>query len=469
MHRFPLLALLGAILVPSVSVHAQQTNDPTSTVAPPPQGDPLIVRPVLLPKVEFAVINAPDADFLQSEFFSLPTSAGVRVDSISLHPLSDESGIVRANLEVHWRWAEAGRDSVIPKSRRMQFLDRLPGFGSSKLGTAVFRSTLRVDTIWTCQGGRCVIAPNPKVVNNYSPSRMECMPACVLYDSAQLVASIRERVRQTGVAIVLHPLQESIKPMHSLWRQTTGSEDIPSLCVSLPGNAANWITEDFFKFSVSPVAYTASAKPTIPRSLDYRTGPASYMYDRTSSPNLTVVENQDLRVINDTLVKIGKSMLLEGSNKIRCGVRINDSLVGLHSWFVAPDSTGSAEAIDAAMTPGYCQARSFAWRMSGDTVWLGNGKWPVLVSDLLSLSGSLERGFQVQGEQASLIGNRLELPWSATVSIRDLSGRRLGTVEGFESGVHALHPAGHRGAFLVEIRSHDGKVVQVLKGNVLAR
>lgn len=106
--------------------------------------------------------------------------------------------------------------------------------------------------------------------------------------------------------------------------------------------------------------------------------------------------------------------------------------------------------------------------MSGDTVWLGEGRWPVRVNDLLPFSGTSKPRMDAVSKMARLVGTSLELPWGAIVSLRDLSGRRLGAVEGFESGIHALNLGGHRGAFLVEIRNRENSVLQTLKGTTLA-
>lgn len=334
-----------ALLLPLMSVPVGALD--TLVVALPQ--DRIMPPPLAQPKVEFAVINAPDADYLQSEFSSLPTGTGVRVDSISVHTLSTGTGEVRANLEVHWRWAQAGRDSLVPTSRRVQSLDRIPA--ATTPGVSVLRSTLQVDTIWACQDGRCVIAPTPKQVRNYSPFRMICMVDCMAFDSAATAEGIRSEIARGGVAVAVHPLQESIRPIRSAWRTVAGSEEILTLSASLPGNAGNWIAEDIFRFSVSPIAYTSAAKPNIPRSLDYRTGPAAYMYDRTANPSLKILEDLDLRVVSDTLVKLGKTLLLQGSTKSSCGAWINDSLVGRDSWFVVPDSTGKAQSIEDAMHP----------------------------------------------------------------------------------------------------------------------
>lgn len=474
MRRFPILALSGALfaqvpqaagdtLIRTTTIHADPPRSVDSYVA-------VKIVPILLPRIEFAVINAPDADYLQSEFSGLPSGTGVRVDSVSVlvSPVAPKSS--RVNLEVHWRWAESGRDSIFPASRRMQFIDKVAPYGATKLGATALRDILQVDSIWTCQNGRCVIAPAPRKVENYTPYRIDCFPNCMPLDSAQMLEVVRARLRYSGVAMLVHPLSASVKALPSSWRQTTGGEDMPSLCAALPGNLANWISEDFFQFSVNPVAYTSLAKPNIPRTLHYRTGPASYVYDRTASPNLKILETQDVRVVNDTLVKFGKSLHLQGSNKIRCGVWLNDSLVIRDSWFVLPDSTGSAEAIEAAMFPGFCRPRDFAWRLSGDTVWLGNDKWPVLVQDLLRTASIDGKLLEIpSGDAPRLVGSRLELAWGATVVARDLSGRRLGTSSTLEAGSHELDLAGHRGAFVLEIRSLDGKRSSSLRGSAFSR
>jgi len=420
------------------------------------------------PVPRFAVINAPDADYLQSEFIGFPTGTGMRIDSLVFRNPRLEQGIIRGGLEVHWRWVESGRDSITKEVLRLQILSLLTPPAVDGLDLVGSRQPIQPDSIKDCHLGQCGLARIPKVVENLTVRQMGCIASCPADDSAMLVERIRASIRTSGVALVVHPQQASFKPMRSPWRKTTGAEEIPTLCAGLPGNAANWIAEDIVRMGVSPIVAGATVKPNIPPSFDYRTGPASYMYDRTADPNSKILEDEDLRVVDGTLVKIGKSLLLHGSEKAFCGARVDDSLVGLHSWFVVPDSTASVEAIEEAMYPSFCQTRKSAWRMNGDTVWLGRDKWPVPVSELVPLGGAVGREALDVSHQASLVGNRLVLPWNATVTIRDLGGRRLGTADSFPAGVHDLDLAGHRGAFLVEIRGREG-AAQVLKGNALSR
>jgi hypothetical protein len=225
-----------------------------------------------------------------------------------------------------------------------------------------------------------------------------------------------------------------------------------------------------FRFSVSPIAYTTASKPHIPRSLDYKTGPAQYVYNRTNTPNMKILEDQGIRVVSDTLVKFGKSLYLQRSSTRGCGFPTNDSLAGRDSWFVVPDSTGSADAIEQALLPVMCGLRNSAWRMSGDTVWLGKTKWPILLQDLLGTSSIQDKLLgSALGETPKLVGARLELPWNATVVARDLSGRRLGASSALSAGSHELNLAGHRGAFALEIRSQDGKQSRFLRGSAFTR
>ncbi|QQS07361.1 MAG: hypothetical protein IPK50_10780 [Fibrobacterota bacterium] len=468
MKLFPALAAFGMLLPNLAASSTLSVVMPDTILIKAPPAD-IIARPVAQPKIEFAVINTPDADYLQTEFSSLSTGIGVRIDSVSIQVLDTNRGTVRSNLEVHWRWATGSKDSVFPLSRRVQFLDPLQTpYALAPMYKS--RSAIRVDTVWTCQNGRCMIAPTPKVVANYTSASIYCTGGCLSQDSLSIVREIRDRIEATGVALALHPLQASILPIRSAWMQTTGDEEIANLSAKLSGNVANWISQDVFRFEVSPIAYTTASKPNIPRSLDYKTGPAQYAYNRTASPNLKILEDQDVRVVGDTLVKFGKSLYLQRSPLQRCGFPTNDSLVGRDSWFVVPDSTGGADAIEQALLPVMCGLRSSAWRMSGDTVWLGKTKWPILLQDLLRISSIDGKLLKVpSGDAPRLVGSRLELAWGATVVARDLSGRRLGSSSALTAGSHELDLAGHRGAFVLEIRSLDGKGSSSLRGSAFAR
>lgn len=469
MKLFPALAAFGTLLAAASPASNPLVAAPWQYVPVPAPAVSIIAKPLSQPRIEFAVINTPDADYLQTEFSGLPAGMGVRIDSVAIQALDSSYGGLRANLEVHWRWAQSGRDTIYPAARRMQFLKELKFAETSGSTIVGWRSTLSLDTVWACQSGRCVIAPTPRLVRNYSRMLLDCMAACLARDSSDIVNDIRARIGASGVALGLRPLQASVFPIRTAWIQTNGDEDIPTLCAKFPGNISNWISQDVFRFEVAPIAYTSASKPNIPRSLDYKTGPAWYAYNRTANPNLKILEDLDVRVVNDTLVKFGKSRYLQGSNKTRCGVGINDSLAGRDSWLVVPDSTGSAESIEQAMFLGFCQARNSAWRMTGDTVWLGNGQWPILVQELLSTSGIRKenaRSMSIDG--LALVGSRLELPWDASVAVRDLSGRRLARFTALAAGSHLLDLAGHRGAFVIDVRSLDGKAVRFLKGNSIA-
>ncbi|HNY31428.1 MAG TPA: hypothetical protein PKO15_11130 [Fibrobacteria bacterium] len=423
--------------------------------------------PVMPPKVEFVVIHTATVDWLQAEFSGL-SAVGVRIDSVSVSSYDSTYGSWRANLEVHWRWAERGRDTLYPNARRMQFLRALP-FPPAIDNPPRARAGLFVDSIWTCQNGRCQIAPPPRMVHNFETRFLFCAVACVDEDSATLVAKVRDRIRTSGLALAFRPSASTPQGVWTGWTSTTGAEELRDLSVPLAGNVANWVTRRVARFDIAPLAYPAATKPAIPSAFEYSEGPAEYMYHRTANPNLKILEDLDERVVGDTLVKFGKSLRLTGNPRVLCTQPVNDTDAIKDSWLVVPDST-SATSIDRALTPVFCGLRGSAWRMSGDSVWLAKNRWPIHVSDLLGLS-SRRPLLTETGKPLSvgLIGDRLELPWSAMVVLRDLSGRRLGAIQNFESGVHALGPAGHRGTFLVEIRSLDGKVFQVLKGNTLAR
>lgn len=467
MKPLPALATLGAILA-SASFAADvggAVQDPIQIPAPPII---IIKKPVPAPKIEFALINTQKIDYLQTEFSGFPTGMGARIDSVSLRSIDSVHGDLRANLEVHWRWAVSGRDTIYSAARRMQFIQPLdvPYVSSQPHAT---RAVLTVDTIWTCQNGQCVIAPPPLSVRNYESRLLMCAVACLARDSSEIVTTIHDRILATGLALVLRPSQASSPIAPFGWTSTTGQEEYWSLCAKLPGNLGNWVARDLARFDVTPVAYTSASKSFLPQMLDYPEGPAQYAYNRSASPNLKILETQDVRVVNDTLVKFGKSLYLTGNTRVLCGRALDDTVAAKSSWLVVPDSA-PAEFVERALSPAMCGVRSSAWRMSGDTVWLGDTKWPILLRTLLGTS-ALRGSDRISGEGSApmLSGSRLELPWSASVVVRDLSGRRFAKFAELSAGTHSLDLAGQHGAFVVEVRSLDGKYARSFKGNAIGR
>lgn len=467
MKLFPALATLGAILA-TASFAADvggAVQDPIQIPAPPII---IIKKPVPAPKIEFALINTQKIDYLQTEFSGLPTGMGVRIDSVSLHTIDSTHGDLRANLEVHWRWAASGRDTMYSAARRMQFIQALDVPYASAQPYAT-RAVLSVDTIWTCQNGQCMIAPAPRTVRNYESRTIVCAIACIFQDSAKLATMARDRILNSGIALVLRPSQASSSVSPFGWTATTGEEEFRSLCARLPGNLGNWAARDLARFDVTPVAYTSASKPFLPRSLEYPEGPAQYAYNRTASPNLKILETQDVRVVNDTLVKFGKSLYLTGNTRVLCGRAIDDTDAVMNSWLVVPDSA-APEFIERALSPAMCGLRNSAWRMSGDTVWLGKTQWPIRLQELLATSSLRDLDRTVGAVKTPMLfGSRLELPWNASVVVRDLSGRRFAKFSELSAGSHSLDLAGQRGAFLVEVRSLDGKSLRLLKGNAVGR
>lgn len=427
-----------------------------------------IALPLPQPKVEFVVINTERVDYLQSEFSGLVEGNGVVLDSISIR--RQERGLYEkgVSLEVHWRWAQAGRDSVFPAVRRVQFLDSLPLTLDFAPVGAIVRMVAKVDTLWTCNAGQCLIAATPRVVQNYVARNVVCAIACVQEDSASVAAKVREKLEASGIVVGLKP-SGTARPIARVWRQATGEEQWTGICEKLPGNLGNWIAPDQARFDVSTFVYAQAKKVGLPWGIDYSTGPVQYMYDRTADPSLKILEGAGPRVVNDTLVKIGRSLSLSGNTKRVCGRVINDSAVAKDSWFVVPDS-GHVEAVDRALSPGFCGQRNSAWRLTGDTVWLGNDRWPVLVQDLLGTSAiEGKKGKSEARNAARLVGSRLDLPWAALVAARDLSGHRLGRALVRDAGLHELELAGHRGAFLLEVRRLGESHSMMYRGTSIGR
>lgn len=420
---------------------------------------PLITIPTpIAPVQQFAVIQTEQADYLQAEFSGLAGGTGVRLDSIVVLNSTQQGSSNRGNLEVHWRWAEAGKDSIPPAVGRIQFL--YP-FGANQTMVAKPRVPFDVDTIWSCHGGRCVLTFGQTTVRNWEPSRMICAIACLEpVDSASYLQTVRQRINRTGLAVVLtpSPISYLVKP----WSVTTGDEELTSICAKLPGNAGNWLSLAEARFEVRAVAYPSAAKSRIPKDVDYPTGWADYVYDRAATPISSVLETTDFRVYHDTLLKIGNTLSLSGITKFVCGRPINDTEAILHSWLAVPDSA-SPSSIFTALQPGFCGARTSAWKIQGDTVWLREGKWPVLLKDLLSSTSLRDVDSKPAASGPSLAGRQLSLPWTAFVVVRDLSGRVLIGARSFEPGTHPLpvHPG--TGPFLVEIR-HPGEAARSLIG-----
>lgn len=466
MRFLPALSCLSVIL--STASHGIDVDVVVQDPILVPESALIVVeKPLPLPKIDFAVINTPKLDFLQTEFSGLLTGIGVRIDSISLQSVDSSLGDLRANLEVHWRWAASGRDTIYPTSRRMQFIHALDvPFAYSQPGTQ--RAALQVDTIWTCNDGRCQIAQIPKVVRNHDSRHLFCAVACMFQDSTRFVEVVRSRIHSTGMALALRPSRNAASVSGMDWTRATGDEEIWSLSAKLPGNLGNWISRDLARFDVAPLVYPSASKSSIPRSIDYPEGPAQYVYNRTASPNLMIAEDQEVRVVNDTLVKFGKSLFLVGNTRLLCSQAIDDSDAVKDSWLVVPDSA-DAGSIERALSPAMCGLRSSAWRMTGDIVWLGKTKWPITVQELLGTSSLGWRGRSLEsGLAPMLVGSRLELPWDAAVVARDLSGRRLGASSALTAGSHRLDLADHRGTYVVEIRTPTGQPL-LLKGNAIGR
>ncbi|MBK9578364.1 MAG: hypothetical protein IPK50_10790 [Fibrobacterota bacterium] len=426
----------------------------------------IIALPVVQPKIEFVVINTERVDYLQSEFSQLSGGGGVVLDSISIR--RQERGLYEkgVTLEVHWRWAQVGRDSVFPAVRRVQFLDTLPLTLEYAPVGAIVRMVAKVDTVWTCNDGRCQIAQTPKVVQNYEPHPVMCAIACVQEDSATVATRVRDRLRTTGLAVGLKPVMTERPTLLVGWRQTTGEELLTGICEKLPGNRGNLVAPDLARFDVSSI-YDPARKLGLPWSIDYLTGPVKYVYNRRNDPADMIFEAGPW-LVNDTLVKFGRSLRLSGNTRRVCGRVINDSAVTLDSWLVVPDS-GRVEAVDRALSPGFCGQRNSAWRMTGDTVWLGKVRWPILLEDLLGTASLRDPDQESAGfKSPRVVGTRLELPFDALVTARSPSGRILAGRALLAAGSHELDLAWLRGAFVVEIRTPDGQPL-LLMGNALGR
>lgn len=451
---------ISALCAGSLVAAQPATSDPT----------PLIIAlPVQQPKIEFVVINTERADYLQSEFSGLANGSGVVVDSISIRSQERGTYELAVRMEVHWRWAQSGRDSIFPLVRRVQFLDSLKVPTMYAPVGAIVRMVAKVDTIWTCNDGKCQIAQTPKVLQNYEPRRAVCALACEEGDSATVAQRIRERLGRTKTALALSPDAKERALVRGVWTRTTGEERLVGICERVPGNLFNWMARDQATFQISGIASDPAGKMALPWSVSYSTGPLQYVYNRTANPMLMILEGSGPRVVNDTLVKHGRTLYLSGNTKRACGRVFDDSAVVRDSWLVIPDS-GSVEAIESALSPEFCGNRTSAWRLSGDTVWLGGYRWPVPLRDLVGTSSL--GPFKPAVASASLpglVGSLLTLPFDAQVVARDPSGRRLGVGVSLPNGVHRMDLAGHRGVFLLEIRSLDGRVTRVLRGTTIDR
>jgi hypothetical protein len=92
------------------------------------------------------------------------------------------------------------------------------------------------------------------------------------------------------------------------------------------------------------------------------------------------------------------------------------------------------------------------------------------VQDLLGTSAiEGKKGKSEARNAARLVGSRLDLPWAALVAARDLSGHRLGRALVRDAGLHELELAGHRGAFLLEVRRLGESHSMMYRGTSIGR
>lgn len=406
------------------------------------------------PVVRFAVIHTGTADLLQSEFSGLEPGKIVRIDSIGLEDLGGSTWQRPCAIRVYWHLVNPL--DVYQKVTRVQSLDTLVLPKSYLAGDP--RAIAVPDTVYSCPSSGCVPVRDIRRVDNWLPLRTDCEAMCVLEDSVTAWNNLQARLRSYGNAVLVRPIDSGSGP--GAWNRTTGLEDHSQLVAALPGNQGNWIRYRTVAFDAENLRTKESCglgKCGSPSRIAYKTGAAEYIYDRTADPELRILETSRERLWSDTILKLGSTLDLTGSIRLQCGWGQNDTEVKDNPWLVVPE-LATESGIAASLAPTGCGKRVSAWKMSHDTVWLSGFLYPVPLSRIL-LPVSVRQSARVQ-EVPRLVstgkGWRLDLPSSAEVVVRDLSGQVLYRSRSMDAGSHLL-PVAASGLMLVELRSADGR------------
>jgi hypothetical protein len=435
----------------------------------------------MLQKPTFAILNLPSGVYLQMDVTGLSGSEEPFIDTVHVlmrdGTTSSDDGLMQAKAALMVIWGKAApatpSETTITEAQIVRKLD-IPYRSSCTNCTDTLRA-LRVDTISIASYSSSAVVRQiaPPHVNAQSLTpRNHCLvkyalPACMGEEDGcrdQLVQEFVQKWKAKSYAAILEPSPIRTLVYVSPWSQTTGKEDFAGIATPLIGNRDNWIgvarsrlaTDKILKQPTGP-APNASAVALLP-VWNIPTGAVRYIYNRTASPELKILEDTDRRVIGN-LLKIGKT--LDVSRNARpngCLAPVPDTTMALSSWLVLADSA-SEGAIEQAMTPNsfpFGSPRSSAWKIAGDTVWL-DGSTTIPLADLLAAAQGttgVRPNARVAGFRLARTGDGfvLALDRDAEVRVTGASGQILSDWTPARAGRHAL-PTTAAGIAFAQVRA----------------
>lgn len=433
---------------------------------------------------KFTVLNTASGIFLQMDVVGLSGSVEPRIDTIRVG-MRDEVGYwdnglaqVSAILQVTWSTIPL---SVVGEAKitDAQITKRIEIPVRSTCPTC--KDTVRAIKVDTIEYGTPITSAilrqvQPRHVNELSLTpRIHCVydymiPACDPGTDGcrrMLIQRFVDAWKAKAYAAIIEPAQIMTFVYVSPWSQTKGTEDFAGVVVPNAHNAANWIDVSRARFATRDIVKQppfANPEPgiTMLPVWNIPTGSVRYIYNRTASPELKILETSDHRTFGN-LLKIGSTLEVSRIAKPRgCLAPIVDTTMGKSSWLVLADSA-SEGALEAALTPTeypFGSERTSAWKISGDTVWLDQ-QTTIKLADLLAEA----RGGTRASRSAHVAPIRLEM--TATGVALDLesegSARIVGTDGRILSGWTSL-PAGRSA---LDLPGNRLSIVQVRVGKSL--
>lgn len=437
----------------------------------------------MLQKPTFAILNLPSGVYLQMDVTGLSGSEEPVIDTVRVLMRDGITGSddglkqAKASLMVFWGKVAPAKpfETKITEAQIIRKLE-IPYRSSCDKCTDTIRA-LRVDTISIASYASSALTRqiDPPHVNSLSLTpRNYCLvkyaaPTCLGEKDGCRDFYARQFVEMWKAKPYANILEPS--PIRTLqyvtpWSQTTGTEDYAGIATPMAGNRGNWI--DVLRTRLATVKLLkqppATAREPAPTDLpvwNIPTGAVRYIYNRTASPDLKILENDERRIFGD-LLKIGKT--LEVSREARptgCVPPVRDTTMGLFSWLVLSDSLTEG-AIERAMILNnipFGSTRTSAWKISGDTVWLDDGSTTIPLADLLALAQGttgVHAGTTPDGIRLvrATDGFALVLDRAAEARIVGTNGRILSDWTRMEPGRHML-PRTAGGIAFAQIRA-DG-------------
>lgn len=435
----------------------------------------------MLQKPTFAILNLPSGVYLQMDVTGLSGSEEPFIDTVRVllrdGITSSDDGLMQAKAAVMVVWGKAAPATPFEtKITEAQIIRKLniPYRSSCTNCTDTLRA-LRVDTISITSYSSSALVRQfaPPHVNALTLTpRNHCMvkyalPACMGEKDGcreQLVQEFVQKWKAKSYAAILEPSPIMTFVYVSPWSQTTGKEDFAGITTPMIGNRDNWIdvtrsrlaTTKILKQPTAP-APNASALALLP-VWNIPTGAVRYIYNRTASPELKILEDTERRVFGN-LLKIGKT--LDVSRNARpngCLAPFPDTTMASSSWLVIADSA-SEGAIEQAMIPNsipFGSPRSSAWKIAGDTVWL-DASTTIPLADLLAAAQGTTgvqpnvraTGFRLARTNEGFV---LALDRDAEVRVTGANGQILSDWTPARAGRHAL-PTTAAGIAFVQVRA----------------